>query len=1159
MKRVVEKVKDIVEICPFTYLHDFAADPGLTLAGYHFTDITADLMSNWIERVSAVKAGEGSAFALAGFRGVGKSHFLSVLGAIIARPELRSRISDPHVASTAERLSRRHGQVAIVKRGSGSSLVDELKKAVGGILETNPSNLSDSLYDLLLSASEQTGDVPLVLLIDTAMGRDARVARDDGAVLSQIAEAAKSIGVFVGVALDDDISGADGPNASISANFSIDYLDQEHLYKIVDSVIFSKHNQKRGVLHEIYDDYRTEMPGFRWSEQRFASLYPLHPATVEIAPLIRLYVQDFALLGFAAEAGVKILGRPANSLIGLDEVFDSVEPKLRSSGELEAAFEAFDEIEREVISKIPVGFRHPAKLILKGLLMLSLGGEGATGAEVGASMMILDSTAADGSVFSVEALLESFAAALPKSIDRSAREGASPKFSFRLASSVKAEINLSDAVAKVPDNAIWRILLGHVAEKFSDFVAADDLTLFSVEWRGGIRRGEMIWPPNDNDETPQRERRDQADWTIRVEPDADDTTPDEETGAIRWKLPKLTEQERETVSRLYLLHNDAGVRESYGDGLSTALHLCSIAVEKIWTRVFLTDARLTVGGSTYGMGESAATAHSLSQLFSSSLRPIFDALYPAHPHFAETFGLKQAATLISGFLSGSETNNADAQKLAETFALPLGLAVAGGDMLTASPPEVLLELACVKAALVGSDPDAMIPRKEIALRLQAAPFGFTREAQHVTLAALVSQRQFEFVTSSGNRINHRSLDLQIIWDDIVGVAKPLNETFSADRLLAWAKLITGNAGLRSIDAAEDRSLIVDSLGGWLTGWKQSRALAEFDELPDEHLNASIWRTAANLRKSFGAMADIIDSLVKNDLSLDQCLQMVADLFSDSQAEFENKKSDLRVLRDYTSGVKKRGEIATYLTLCEYTGVAELEEARAALLEGFEVRRFDAVAGSGERLVANWNNFKTAYSDHYGRYHDLVMRSADSSEKLKSIIRSDAWAAFESFSSVSWLLTQDFARAKSMIRELRQLHCDAKIADTLTNRPFCGCSFSLAESDRLIGLAAELELTVQNGIDGYSRAILKNQEQILETAASDAMRTSISTILAGLSSGIPLDDLASQDLRILKIAVDQVGIVSPAAIARPKAEPIPDEMHLWENEVQKVEEFVNSEI
>jgi hypothetical protein len=75
--------------------------------------------------------------------------------------------------------------------------------------------------------------------------------------------------------------------------------------------------------------------------------------------------------------------------------------------------------------------------------------------------------------------------------------------------------------------------------------------------------------------------------------------------------------------------------------------------------------------------------------------------------------------------------------------------------------------------------------------LKKSPHGFVREAQHLILTALVAQRKIEFVTSKGDRINRRSLDLKIIWDDIEGVAKPVGTVYSAARLTDWAKDFNG--------------------------------------------------------------------------------------------------------------------------------------------------------------------------------------------------------------------------------------------------------------------------------------------------------------------------------------------------------------------------------
>lgn len=1161
MKRVAEKVKDIVEIRSFTHLQDFEADPGLTLAGYHFTDITADLMSKWIDRIVAVRPGLGTACALAGFRGVGKSHFLSVLGSIVGRPELRSRISDPHVASTAERLPRRHGHVVSVRRGAGTALIDELKRGVSVVLETNPNLLSDSLYDLLLRASEKGGDVPLVILIDTAMGRENRVARDDGVVLSQIAEAAKSLGIFVAVALDDDISGADGPNASISASFNIDFLDQEHLYRIVDSVIFSKHNQMRGLLHDIYEDYRIELDGFRWSEHRFSSLYPLHPATVEIAPLIRLYIQDFALLGFAAEAGVKILGRPANSLIGLDEVFDSVETRLRAVPALADAFSIFEELDREVVAKLSVTVRHPARLILKGLLVLSLGGEPVSAQEIAASMMIFTGPGGDSAGLDVLALLDSFVEARPRTVTRNSREGLQPRYLLKVSDKADVDNLLSEESEKVPADAVWRVLLGQMAERYSDFDGASRVSQCSVEWRGGIRRGELIWPSKEDPDEQTRERREMPDWTIRVEPDADDATPADENTGFAWRLAKLTAEEKESIGRFHLLQTRADIREKYGDELATSMHVLSLTVEKIWQRIFLQDSYIFAGSLTYKFGEDSTSAHTLAQVLSATLDPIFDSLYPEHPIFSETLGIKQTASVIANFLSTSTEVGSETQSLAETFAVPLGLATKSGDVLIPASADSLAQIAVIRAALADAPTEDVIPLKDLAMRMQACPFGFTREAQHLTLAALVGQRMYDFVTSSGNRINHRSLDLQILWDDIVGVARPLTEQYSAERLLSWAKLITGNSALKSIERTEDRSLIIDSLGQWLRGWVEGRALAEFDSLPDEHLNAGIWRTAANLRKSFGAMAEIIDSQVKGDIGLDQCLQMIADLFSDSESEYENKKVDMRVLREFTAGVQKRAEILTYLTLCENTGDDALEATRLSLLDLIEATKFSAVGKQAEQIVEVWSNFKALYIAYYAERHDAVMKSVEAAEKLKAVVRSDEWVAYETFSTFQWIDQDKFQLGKGLVRELRQLQCSAKVVDELAVRPFCGCSFSLSESERLASLPLDLETIVADSVRSYTSRIVAQRGEILATVQPEAMRSSVSKIIDQLTKSETLAMLTSQELRILRLAVEEVvpseklSYESTSSVLNSESEDI----DRWEVEVQEVEDFVNTEL
>src|SRR3712207_9131583 len=97
------------------------------------------------------------------------------------------------------------------------------------------------------------------------------------------------------------ISGADGPNVAIAGAYHTDYLDHEHLYRIADTYILRKNEQARAALHDIYLYLRASVPGFNWSEPRFAALYPVHPLVADVSAAVRLYAPGFAFLPFAAE------------------------------------------------------------------------------------------------------------------------------------------------------------------------------------------------------------------------------------------------------------------------------------------------------------------------------------------------------------------------------------------------------------------------------------------------------------------------------------------------------------------------------------------------------------------------------------------------------------------------------------------------------------------------------------------------------------------------------------------------------------------------------------------------------------------------------------------------------------------------------------------
>ncbi len=1093
MKRINEKVKDLVEVRSYKSLNDFFTDPAETLAAYHFTDATSEMMSKWLDRIIEVDQGSGRAMALAGYRGVGKSHFLATLGALLAQPELRSRISEQHVSVSMQRLKRRRYPVAFVRRGTQLTFIEELKDAIARCFLVKVSELGNSISDLLKMAVEKSGDLSFILIADTAIERATRVSRDDGAQLGEIAELAANLNMFVGVALDDDIAGADGVNAAIARSFSIDYLDQEHLYKIVDTHVFPKHRLTETLLYEIYSYFREVLPNFRWSEQRFSALYPLHPIILETAPFIRLYAPEFALLGFASESGNKILGRPANSLIALDEVFDCTEQALRKVEDLQDAFAAYDRLNSEIVSSIPVMQRLQAKLILKGLLLLSLDGDGTTAGEICAAMLIFDENDPHHGLQMVENLLETFVSALPDQIWRKAEEGRGTRYSLKV--SIKESLNnsLNEAIAGVSPDNVPKILRKIARDHFTDWTFGDETDNPSanwmdsqIVWRGGLRRGRLCWNL-ENDETDLASmpaNLEVTDWMViisgenQISPQAENS---DGVPRVYWQHAPLRKDEIDTILRYHVLLNDETLRSEFGDQLRAAGHAHSLAIEKIWNRIFLGDGKLVIEGFDFNFTEDARNSQSLSRIFSTMLEPMFEMRFPTHPIFTQPLGMTEVSSMVSDLFSGTRQNLVEVQRIAELFALPLGLVTYRNNSYVLETEENLLKLPLAQEVLsmVKNSAEETVSLRKIYRHLKREPLGLVREAQHLILTALVANRQIEFVTTKGDRINRRSLDLKIIWGDIEGIAIPSAASYPTERLKLWAKLFTGIENIDSIDLSEDCDPIRNGLQNWLFDWQKVRILERFNELPDEILNTRIWRLSLLADKTFGSVATIVHAVLDDSITLDEGLHRIADAFSDSDDEYYIRTKELIILEDFISGTKRRAEIRTYLAVCEMSDDEKIEEMREKLFEILEETTNNPSHLTNREMENVWQLFHTRFTEHFSAKHDLVMRSHHLQEQFDEIIRSNEWWEFENLSNLP-IFTQSYRRqAQQICRQFKELDCRFNVREMLKTHPFCACSFNLTEAAEWEALPQKLKETIEKGRKSYRKILWTLRETIVQ--------------------------------------------------------------------------------
>lgn len=791
-------------------------------------------------------------------------------------------------------------------------------------------------------------------------------------------------------------------------------------------------------------------------------------------------------------------------------------------------------------------------------------------------MLIVNDSQTGSASFDVAELLESFSTAKPDLISKIARGDAAPKYCFKFAG--KDDLNglLDEAGKNISTDVVPSILLRYASERFTDLGSFEEsgpsISSCGVEWRNAVRHGEIVWDL-DNGQVLQEgssDAKDLVDWRVVVTFGKDGSVKNSpsECPTIEWQLGSISADDIDAIRRLHLLQNNQDVREKFGDGLAAANHIQALAVENIWKRVFLSDAVLVFGDERSGFVEEAQSAHSLSHLLTVMLAPIFESEYPSHPDFLSMLSIKETAKLTGQFFGASAPTSSDVQRLAESFALPLGLVELHDEGYVPASAAALNDLNIVRGTLDGLEfsGESVVTIGELSSRMLAAPYGLPREARHLVLAALVAQRQFEFVTFSGNRINHRSLDLQIIWDDIAGLARPYAENYTGSRLREWAVLLTGKSNIRSLDSTEDRRIVVDALSEWLSEWRGARVLENFETLSDETLNSSIWRIAANLKKTFGAMADYIDALIKNTMPLDECIQNIVDLFSDSDAEFEKKRNDLDALVDFTLGAETREEIITYLSLCEITADRHIEQLRQELLELTGARYFGPAAPSRADIERVWYEFKSRFSSLYVEKHDAARNSADMAAKLKEILGSDRWMAFESFSDLSWFDPILASSATAAIRSMRDLECNSNVPQLLETQPFCSCSFKLGHFERRQDQPNRLEIIIDQGLTYFQMLLIKNGNELakaIDTVSNGndaALAVSLKKWLSELANSDGFINPPAPETRLLRSAIENINAAAPVSkksVDSGLSGLLPKEVQDWENELDRLEIFAET--
>ncbi|MCS6884750.1 MAG: DUF6079 family protein [Acidobacteriota bacterium] len=501
----VQVIRSYVDIQPLIQLTQFnRVSSEQIVKAYQLTDRLKDT----IVKILTTLAGERGPQLIAGQRGAGKTHLLTIIRALMMRPALASLLRNIDITAAANRMLREKFYVIELHLSSDEppDLFTLLREELAA-RDEHPITFSDSEWEasmmgegvFRLIKSKLPEDTIIVLLIDGISGimrSDARMRVQFKRWLLWAADRFKLLNQSIIITMDDDLIDSD-----LASAFQVLPVDIDNLREIADRFIFRKTELQRSEIANIYTDLCRFMPSFPWPKEHFVALFPIHPAVLEVAPHIRKYSRSFTLFGFISSAAARALNRKAYNLTSLDELFDSFEFDLRKNEALSQAFAAYDQILQTGLSQL-TSFDEKlwAKLAVKALFIYSLSGQPVRVEKLADSVLLYDERDPRMASQKMRAIIGCFVSTTPKAIEVTG-EGQELACRFKIGPVRTPQQILDEAAARIADDdpQLADMLIRTGGNWFSDWPFSslqgqdEDRGLeqaeLYVEWRGTQRLG----------------------------------------------------------------------------------------------------------------------------------------------------------------------------------------------------------------------------------------------------------------------------------------------------------------------------------------------------------------------------------------------------------------------------------------------------------------------------------------------------------------------------------------------------------------------------------------------------------------------------------------------------------------------------------------------
>lgn len=746
--------------------------------------------------------------AIIGKRGVGKTHMLALVRSLTNQPLMASIITDFDAKATLQK----HGLLKIPESGIASlTLGFDLERGldfikvfpVGSIQTTSLRGWvsPEQIRDLIKIGTEKFQNY--ILFVDGLSPALKHPEKSEYAryFIDSLAQAANYGEFGLVLTLDEDIAESDNIFQELC---QVEKIDIKNLALVVEQKLFRKTQEQTNALVQLYEELRKTMPHFSSDLEEFIKLYPAHPAILQVSPAMHRYVKSFSLLGFLTEKSTEAMIRKGTSLINLDDLFENLESELRKHPYLKEIFSVYDNLLYWSAVNLDTQKALYAKLLLRGLLILSLTGQGATLEEIADATMLNDERGSSNFLKQLQVLMTSLIEAdsriglvdfgVPRYVFRSLFEmeelnteqlnptnlsqdqleiiqasleaarpiGSTKRFSF-LDVLHKAAENIDDN-----DEQLAQILLSTGRKFFKDWpftFGADNKfrsrTELNVRWCGSLRRGifkiggEAEILPSKNEKSPINE----CDWQVTImTPNKRDLVAIENAPntLLYWQPAEFSKEDGLVLKYLIAMQDENLLVGFEQEEIDRYISAFETTLVDLFGLTYLEGGKIL---NTQGK-VSSINYHSsnfINIILAKTLeRPLLER-YPQHPHFEDLLDPDYVDQIADWMFTSEKFPSPDQQMYLEQFARPLGLVklenniyvldVIGKTFPLNSPVGKFLEL----MEKVGDNP---LTKNQAYSTLRIEPFGLQRPVLLLILAALAGAKRITLVDDQNKPIHN---------------------------------------------------------------------------------------------------------------------------------------------------------------------------------------------------------------------------------------------------------------------------------------------------------------------------------------------------------------------------------------------------------------------